>query len=393
MNRVNKAFQSLVEKAPARKLCPGKSKIKTILALLASFALLFGMAPAFAETITMAGKVEQIEKFGHARLDISIEDFNNAGFALGDIVTVSAGSYEGDMPYINGYYVERGDYMLRAFPGDAAIAVCINYGKFAETAGLEVGDPVTITLKEPAGALTLQEVNNLVYSGNRGDYASDEAFINFRAIVDGKLYRSASPADNQFGQAQIADALIRKAGIRCVMNMESTEEELAAYFASDHFASPYYKALYDAGKVIVLGMPVNFASDEFGEGIVKGLSFLHENEGPYLIHCGKGKDRAAFAAMLLEMLIGWNAEDILADYMQSYINYYSLEPGTEKYNLIVERDIKEMMRSVAGLEKGASPDGIDWSAAAEQYLLFHGMSETAVAALKANLIEEASNRQ
>lgn len=96
--------------------------------------------------------------------------------------------------------------------------------------------------------------------------------------------------------------------------------------------------------------------------------------------------RAAFASMLFEMLIGWSAEDIVADYMESYINYYNLEPGTEKFNLIVERDIKEMMRSAAGLEKGALLDGIDWKAAAEQYLLTHGMSETDIAAWKTYLI-------
>ena len=150
-----------------------KKRNEVVRNLLFLFALLAiplfsGATGVFAEELehlvlfddgqVIKGKVEQIEKYGHARLDISIDDFNNAGFALGDIVTVSAGSYEGDMPYINGYYVERGEYMLRAFPGDSTIAVCINYGKFAETAGIEVGDPVTIKLKESAGALTLQEI-------------------------------------------------------------------------------------------------------------------------------------------------------------------------------------------------------------------------------------------
>ena len=385
MIRVKKAFRSLMEKAQARTLCAGKLSMNTMLVLLVSLALLCCMTPAFAETISVTGKVAQIEKFGHAQLDISIEDFSSAGFALGDIVTVSAGSYEGDMPYINGYYVERGEYMLRAFPGDANIAVCINYGKFAETAGIDAGDPVTIRLQEPAGALTLQEINNLVFSGNREDYASDEAFINFRAIVDGKLYRSASPADNQFGQAQTADALIRKAGIRCVMNMENTEEELAAYFAAGDFASPYYKALYDAGKIIVLGMPVNFASEAFGEGIVKGLSFLLEHEGPYLIHCHKGKDRAAFASMLLEMLMGADLDAIVADYMESYVNYYHLEPGTDTYSMIAEKNILEMVRQVAGVEKGAALDGVDLRAAAEGYLAAYGMAEEAIRALQDHL--------
>lgn len=55
-----------------------------------------------AEEAVVSGAVAEIEKYGHARLDITIEDFERAGFALGDIVTVSAGSYTGDMPYLNG---------------------------------------------------------------------------------------------------------------------------------------------------------------------------------------------------------------------------------------------------------------------------------------------------
>ena len=149
----------------------------------------------------------------------------------------------------------------------------------------------------------------------------------------------------------------------------------------------YYKGLYDAGGVITLGMPVNFASDEFAEGIVKGFTFLSEHEGPYLLHCTEGKDRAGFAAMLLEALMGAKLDDIVADYMLSYVNYYHIDPKDDaaKYQMIAEKNVMEMLRSVAGLEKGASLEGVDLAEAAETYLTSHGMSGTAVAALKTNL--------
>ena len=70
-----------------------------------------------------------------------------------------------------------------------------------------------------------------------------------------------------------------------------------------------------------------------------------------------------------------------------YINYYKAEPGTEKYNVIVERDVKEMMRSVAGLGKGESLAGIEWRATAENYLLKHGMDKDSVAALESFLTQ------
>ena len=322
---------------------------------------------------------------GHAVLDITVGDFEKSGFALGDIFTVKAGTYEGDMPCFNGYYVDPGEYMIRVSPGKTNVAVCINYGEFAKTASIGIGDPVTLTLKKKAGALAIQEINNLVYTNDRVDYASDEIFANFRAIVPGKLYRSASPIDNKNNRAATADLLIREVGIKTVMNLASSEEELAVYLAADDFSSPYYKKLYEEKKVILLGMPVNFESDGFADGIVKGLSFLAEHETPFLVHCTEGKDRAGFASMMLEMLAGFSADEIIADYMLSYTNYYRVEEGTEKYDMIAEKNIKEMMLTVAGLKKGTDLRNIDWKTAGERYLTAHGMSVDAIAMLEAKL--------
>ena len=55
--------------------------------------------------------------------------------------------------------------------------------------------------------------------------------------------------------------------------------------------------------------------------------------------------------------------------------------------MIVERDVKEMMRAVAGLGKGESLAGIEWQAAAEDYLLKHGMDKDSVVSLESFLIQ------
>ena len=346
----------------------------------------------FGEELTVTGTVTAVEKYGHAMLDIRKANFAALGFELGDVVTVTAGTYTGDMPYFDGYYVDSGEYMLRGYPSHDTVGVCINYGKFCEVAGIGVGDTVTITLKEKGGAATTQAVYSLVYTNDRADYDSDEVFANFRAvtlgdIAEGKLYRSASPINNENARAAIADNLVEKAGVKAVMNLADTAEEMAEYTAAEGFDSPYYKGLYDEGKVIVLGMPVNFASDEFAAGIVKGLTFLSENEGPYLVHCTEGKDRAGFTAALLEALMGAKLEEIEDDYLQSYVNYYHLDPeaDAEKCQMIVEKNVHEMLRAIAGLEKGADLKDVDLAAAAETYLTGHGMTNQAVTALKANL--------
>ena len=328
---------------------------------------------------SVTGKVLEIEKYGHALLDITIEDFNATGFDLGDIISVTAGNYTGDMPYFNGYYVDRDEYMVRAYPGQTYIAVCINYGRFADTAGVDVGDPVTLTLKEKAGAIDLQEINNLVYRNDRAAFPSDEVFANFRpvtvgGIVEGLLYRSCSPVNNQYGRAATANALAEAAGIQTVMNLANTEEELTGYFQQEDFSSFYYRQLYEDGQVILLGLGVDFSSEEYARSVVAGLKFLAGQEPPYLVHCTEGKDRAGFASMLLEALMGADEEEIVSDYMLSFINYYGTEPGSKQYELIADKNIREMLRFVAGLEKGASLEGVDLKAATEKYVLDAGMT-------------------
>ena len=69
-------------------------------------------------------------------------------------------------------------------------------------------------------------------------------------------------------------------------------------------------------------MGVDFAAEEFNAKLKTGLVYLIDNEGPYLIHCNEGKDRAGFVAALLEALGGAEAEEIVEDYMLSYENYY-----------------------------------------------------------------------
>jgi hypothetical protein len=49
--------------------------------------------------------------------------------------------------------------------------------------------------------------------------------------------------------------------------------------------------------------------------------------------------------------------------------------------------VKEMMRAVAGLGKGESLTGTDWQAAAEDYLLKHGMDKDSVASLESFLTQ------
>ena len=370
---------------PGGRLSVKKKLISLLLCIAMQCMCVFGIA----EKPAVTGKVTEVTKFGHAHLDITIGEFNAAGFEPGDIVTVRTGTFEGDMPCFDGYYVDSGEYMVRARPGDEVIAVCINYGNFAETAGIGLGDEVTITLKEKAGALATQEINSLVYTNVRSHYDSDEVFANFRPVTAGgigerKLYRSCSPVNNKYGRRTVAGRLIEQAGIKAVMNMANTDGEIAGYASEEGFDSPYYMDLVQNGHVVALSMPISFASDELAEKIVIGLTFLSGQETPYLIHCTEGKDRAGFGSMIVEMLMGASEEEIVSDYLSSYQNYYHLDPeaDAEKLEMIAEKNVRQMLLTVAGLENSADLASTDLAAAAENYLIAHGMNAEALATLK-----------
>jgi len=362
--------------------------MKRSIALVLVFLLSVMVYSGTAEVASIDARVVQINAYGQAKLDITEPDFTAAGFDLGDIVTVTFGSFTGDMPVFNGYYADRGEFMLRVDPYEADIKLCVNYGNFSEMTGSKAGDAVTIVMKEKGGALEIQEISNLFYSDNRADFASDVVFANFRPVAEGKLYRSASPVDNKANRAPYADRLIQEAGVQTVVNMADSPEKVAELIAAEDFNSPYYRDLFENGNVFALQMSTDLASGDFAADLVKCFTFLAERNTPFLVHCREGKDRTGFAVMVLEALMGWNEEQIVADYMLTYTNYYGIEPDTPKYDMIVEKNIREMLRMMQGADHGTSPEEISLKAAAETYLLSNGLDEEALTQLEEKLTPE-----
>ena len=336
--------------------------------------------------------VVEIEKYGHVVLDMTTADFTSSGYELGDLVCVRFDSYESEMPFFDGYYSTPGTVMLRGVSAEENIAVCINYGDFSKETGIAIGDRVEITMAEKAGMRAFYELSALKYSDNRADYADDATFANFRAVTigsigSGKLYRSASPIDNEHSRAGYANALIAKAGVATVLNLADSAEDIETHFEAEDFNSAYYRSLYEAGKVIALDLNVNFFSDEFATTLVGGLRVLAQNAPPYSIHCLEGKDRVGFTLMLLEALMGAQLQEIIDDYMLSFYNYYGVdkEKEPERYETILNTNLLAMLYHVTGTTTMEELAQTDLEAAATNYLLDKGMTENEILTLKEKL--------
>lgn len=327
-------------------------------------------------------------KFGGVYLEMTSKDFNALGFEYGDSVTISFsnGYVLEDIPYYSGYYTEVKHPLLIFKPSYQYLKAVVNFGEpLWETAKLDENCTAEISLREKGKYLSIQKARELKYSNDREAYSSDEVFADFRSMNIGKLkknfvYRSASPCDNSSYRAKYTDKLMAQAGIKFIFNLADDDEHIKNYMSKSDFNSPYFKVLYESGKVWAEHLSVNYTSESYKAKVVAGLKALTENEGPFLVHCTLGTDRTGFVCMLIGILAEASYDEILEDYMRSYYNYYGIEKNSDAYNAIAKSVFDPMFETVAGNDKN------DLSKYAEKFLKENGMSDEEIAKLKSVLL-------
>jgi len=342
-------------------------------AMLMRFDALHAEAPQPDETV-LTGKVTAVSKYGNVTTDIPASAFEQAGWAVGDMLTVRVAGQDGvDAPFGTAYSnVDNGQVIVLTDSGSGCIATAINMGNFSGTYQAVQGAEISYTLKEKEGYLEEYTIRNIdsLRTNDIADYGNDEAvFANFRAvalgdIAEGRLYRSSSPVNPELGRNAVADKLAREAGIRTVINLADDEETMKGY---EGYAESYYAGL----NVKPLNMGVDFADSEFNAKLKEGLEFLIENAStgaPFLIHCNEGKDRAGFVSALLECLGGAQLDEVVDDYMKSYENYYHVEYRSERWQRIAGSNIYKTLQSLAGVDSQEELARADLEQAAGTYL-------------------------
>lgn len=371
-----------------------EKSILKLLALLSTFVML--IPAALAET---TANVDDIAKYGNLILDKTGAELFADGLEYGDLLSVTILDQEWEIPLGSNYSdVDTGLPIVRAESEEAPVVIAINMGDLATTAGIAaktkieeepgyrwdylVEQPVqvTITLKQEDGYREQWLIHQLVRTNERGDYThlSDEAFANFRVVDttgmgENRLFRSSSPINPEIGRSLYADEAAQNAGIKTVINLADASN---TYEGTEN-------AYYRNCQTIYLNLGVDFADPAFKAGLADGMRFIIAGEAPYLVHCNEGKDRAGFTSALLECLMGASADEVIADYMETYINYYGLEKGTEKYDAVVNSNIVKTLEAAFGVEELYAAN---LAAEAEAFVMEElGLSQEEVAALKTKL--------
>ncbi|MDO4740225.1 MAG: tyrosine-protein phosphatase [Eubacteriales bacterium] len=348
-------------------------------------------------------------KYGNVYCDCPAEELSQLGYEWGDLIRVQFLDQTLILPLVPTYsYVPVGDpalIMAQNEEGEPTgyLSFAVNLGSFAEGfkmaalqrddegnwwfepfEGVEFPLMISLSIHEEDGFREeyLMGDFRLVRTDERADYAhlTDEQFANFRRVVGSAegtsaVYRSGSPIAPDSVRSSFADEALQAAGIVTIVNLTDNREMAEAY-------PGYDRTYYSAQDIVFLNLGVNFGSEDFTSGLVQGMRHLAANEGPYLVHCTEGKDRAGFVSALLSCLMGASGEEVVADYMETYSNYYGILPGTDMYTQIAEYNILHFLELYL---KAEDPATADLQAAAAEYLLAAGLSEEELAALMERL--------
>ena len=217
---------------------------------------------------------------------------------------------------------------------------------------------------------------------NRADYPalSDEAFANFRmitttGIAEGKLYRSSSPVSTWSERYTFSDKAAERAGVKTFVNLADDDPRKQAGFTGSY---------YSTQKIIPLGLSMKYQSKTFRESLAKGIAQMAGSEPPFLVHCSLGKDRAGFVCALLECLCGAGLDEVIADYLVSFGNYFGIEPGSREYDIVVECEITRFLAEAFGVKAGEL-GRLNLAEAGERYFRGIGVSADEIASLREKL--------
>ncbi len=155
-------------------------------------------------------------------------------------------------------------------------------------------------------------LKNAPNARDTGGYPAMDGMIMGRKL----LYRSGKLSEITETECNV----IQRAGIKTIIDLRSDEERKSAPDAERLFDFAEYKSIpivvnassrREAYKV--------FATDaEISASISAIFSILAERDNlPVIIHCSAGKDRAGGMSALVQLLLGVNRDDIMADYLLS----------------------------------------------------------------------------
>ena len=333
----------------------------------------------------LKGVISTYNEYDGAMFDFTKADMEEAGFTVGDVISITFDDQTFVVPYYDGYYTRSGEYLTVAYPSYPSICFTASLtGLPKELRGLE-GHSVTVRMKEKGGCLGVQKAMSMQYTNDRNDYPnlSDAEYANARVakaghIADGVLYRCSTPFTNVYNRANYVSEYLESVKAGTVLNLADTEEMMQSYDMPS-----FSRTLWDGGNVILCPLKADPTAEDYNNRLIAALKELPSRPAPYVVHCMEGKDRTGYVCALLEGLCGATYEEIVADYLVTYYNYYGVTPEKDRdaCNTLVSLRLNPCLMYYAGISDEAQLPNVDYAKAFSDYLLSHGMNQQQLDAL------------
>ena len=350
-----------------------------------------------SEQYVCVGSVTGISGDGALQTDISSTNLTMQGMDQDDLVSVLVGKRE----YILPVEIDEalppfwGRTRFACDAGSNKMMIARSYQDFAMMEGYTdqvIGEAVSVKLLQ-SDAYQMKEMV-------RPKEVSVRAASNFRNVQTGKLgkgilYRGHSPICPEYDtiRCKNSDDFAWENQIKCVLNLNQNQGEVEKIVHKECPES-YYRYLVDLGKVSAIELDGEHAFDPaFGVGVAAQLRFLLDHDGPYMVHCRMGKDRAGFVVALLEALEGSTYEEIGEEYAKSFRNYYGIREGSwmDRYNQTDGANCFLAMMKQGSTEKYLTDNGTLTRKAARAYLTEIGLADAEINALQTKLAQDVAD--
>ena len=361
------------------------------------------------EIVVQIDSMDAFTKFGNIALNIRTRDFfANTDFEYGDAVRVRFLDQDMVLPLVSAFSLlgigETGidaedtdptgpseKLMLFTNLADFTTRYGIAYQSLDSdgmwfwtlSEGLELPIDVTMTLEEK-GAYPEYAGDPMVISTSRSDYLhlTDTEYANIRMVTTSGFgncfYRGSSPIDSKFKRDILADATIAEIGIDISINLSDSKTKAENIKG---FSDTYYSKT----SILFNEMGVDYRQESFRNGLRRGFQYIADNEGVYYVHCALGKDRTGLFCAILEALMGASAEEVIEDYMNTFVYFYGLQKGP-MYDKIADTNICNALKDMLDLDYDFRDVPTDQlTQATYSFLLSIGLSDSDIASLKTNL--------
>ena len=361
------------------------------------------------EIVVQIDSMDAFTKFGNIALNIRTRDFfANTDFEYGDAVRVRFLDQDMVLPLVSAFsLLDIGETGIDAEDPDPTgpsekLMLFTNLADFTTrygiayqsldsdgmwfwtlSEGLELPIDVTLTLEEK-GAYPEYAGEPLVISTTRSDYPhlTDSEYVNIRMVTTtgfgNCFYRGSSPIDNKFKRNTLADAALAEIGINVSINLADSKAKAESL---TNFPETYYSKT----SILFNEMGVDYRQESFRNGLKLGYKYIADNEGVYYVHCSLGKDRTGIFCAILEALMGASAEEVIEDYMSTFVFFYGLQKGS-MYDKIADTNICNALKDMLDLDcdfRDVPTDQL--TQATYRFLLSIGLSDSDIASLKTNL--------